>query len=401
MVLETRTIGIRSVGIVRQLAVDERMHREIAGRPEQQDVVVVGAEEGRGWRRCCRRRAGSRSPPAGPILAASFSANSRAPMSAPAPGPNGTMNFTVRVGQFCACDGAIGERRLPSSAIAAAAIRRLDRMHDVSPSVSSIGRNAKHFAAETQRLPVSCRAIGRSGSRAGLSRLSGRLRENRPPILSQRVLAMDAKTVDAKTHEFDVAGHRVSPPRRQAAAGARVQAARRGPVPGAGRSARRRLVHERPQHRQASATRCWRATASSSSSLDWRCGREGAYPLALADINYAVRWVKLHAKELKTRPDLVGISGQSSGGHLAMLVAMRPHDPRYTAIALPAGSPALDATVKCVVHVVAGDQSARPLPLRQARSATAQSAGVAAGHHRRATISSGAAKPTWPKATRC
>ena len=59
-------------------------------------------------------------------------------------------------------------------------------------------------------------------------------------------------------------------------------------------------------------------------SLDWRCGREGAYPLALTDINYAIRWAKPHAKELKTRPDLVGISGQSSGGHLAMLAAMRP-----------------------------------------------------------------------------
>ena len=32
-----------------------------------------------------------------------------------------------------------------------------------------------------------------------------------------------------------------------------------------------------------------------------------------------------------------------------MLAAMRPHDPRYTTIPLPAGSPALDATVKAVV----------------------------------------------------
>lgn len=84
-------------------------------------------------------------------------------------------------------------------------------------------------------------------------------------------------------------------------------------------------------------------------SLDWRTAKEGAYPLALGDINYAVRWVKLHAKELKTLPDLVALSGQSSGGHLAMLAAMRPHDPRYTSIPLPAGSPALDGTVKAVV----------------------------------------------------
>ena len=93
----------------------------------------------------------------------------------------------------------------------------------------------------------------------------------------------------------------------------------------------------------------WPLAASWSFRSIGALANEGAYPLALADINYAIRWTKLHAKELKTRPDLVGISGQSSGGHLAMLAAMRPHDPRYTAIALPAGSPALDATVKAAV----------------------------------------------------
>jgi len=84
-------------------------------------------------------------------------------------------------------------------------------------------------------------------------------------------------------------------------------------------------------------------------SLDFRQGREGAYPLQVADIDYAVRWVKARAGDLKLRADRVGLSGQSSGGHLAMLVAMRPSDPRYAAIALPAGSPTTDASVKCVV----------------------------------------------------
>ena len=86
-----------------------------------------------------------------------------------------------------------------------------------------------------------------------------------------------------------------------------------------------------------------------SIALDFRSGNEDPYPASVQDINYAVRWAKLNARELKTRPDLIGLSGQSSGGHLAMLVAMRPHDPRYSAIALPAGSPAQDARVKCVI----------------------------------------------------
>jgi len=80
-------------------------------------------------------------------------------------------------------------------------------------------------------------------------------------------------------------------------------------------------------------------------ALDFRDGAHG-YPSALADINFAIRWVKANAARFNTRPDWVSLSGQSSGGHLAMLVAMRPHDPRYAAIALPAGSPNVDATVR-------------------------------------------------------
>jgi acetyl esterase/lipase len=72
------------------------------------------------------------------------------------------------------------------------------------------------------------------------------------------------------------------------------------------------------------------------------------YPTSLVDINYAIRWLKARAKDLNLRADRVGISGQSSGGHLAMLAAMRPNDARYAAIPLPAGAPKVDATVRCV-----------------------------------------------------
>jgi acetyl esterase/lipase len=82
-------------------------------------------------------------------------------------------------------------------------------------------------------------------------------------------------------------------------------------------------------------------------AIDFRHAGDG-YPTSLADINYAIRWVKAHASELNTRADLVGIAGQSSGGHLAMLVAMRPDDPRYAAIQLPSSAPAADATVRAV-----------------------------------------------------
>jgi len=84
-------------------------------------------------------------------------------------------------------------------------------------------------------------------------------------------------------------------------------------------------------------------------ALDFRMPPVASYPAALVDINYAIRWLKTRATKFGSRPDWVGAFGISSGGHMAMLAGMRPHDPRYAAIPLPAGSPAVDARLCCVV----------------------------------------------------
>jgi len=91
----------------------------------------------------------------------------------------------------------------------------------------------------------------------------------------------------------------------------------------------------------------WARAGLAVASLDFRHGRD-RYPSSLIDINYAVRWLKSRAAELNIDPEGVALSGYSSGGHLAMLAAMRPHDPRYAQLALSGGSPSVDATVKCV-----------------------------------------------------
>jgi acetyl esterase len=86
-------------------------------------------------------------------------------------------------------------------------------------------------------------------------------------------------------------------------------------------------------------------------ALNFRHAGQG-YPSSLVDINYAIRWLKAHAGKLGLRADKVGLSGQSSGGHLAMLAAMRPDDPRYAAIPAPGGAPngtIVDASVQAVV----------------------------------------------------
>ena len=83
-------------------------------------------------------------------------------------------------------------------------------------------------------------------------------------------------------------------------------------------------------------------------ALDWRMPPVASYPASVTDINYAVRWLKNRAGELNCRPELTGLMGSSSGGHLAMLVGMRPRDPRYSALSLAAGA-TVDASVRCVV----------------------------------------------------
>src|SRR5262245_2723237 len=84
-------------------------------------------------------------------------------------------------------------------------------------------------------------------------------------------------------------------------------------------------------------------------ALDWRQPPVAPYPASFQDIHYGIRWLKARAAELGSRPDLVGSMGNSSGGHQAMLLAMRPFDARYAALPLSVASPAPDATVRCVI----------------------------------------------------
>jgi len=83
-------------------------------------------------------------------------------------------------------------------------------------------------------------------------------------------------------------------------------------------------------------------------SLDFRQPPAAPYPASLQDIHYGIRWLKSRAAELGSRPDMIGSMGNSSGGHQAMLLAMRAFDPRYGALPQPAGS-TFDATVRAVI----------------------------------------------------
>ena len=83
-------------------------------------------------------------------------------------------------------------------------------------------------------------------------------------------------------------------------------------------------------------------------AIDFRQGEDGRYPKSIADVNYATRWLKQHAPDFNGVPESIGTIGYSSGGHINMLCAMKPHDPRYAADRLDE-APNLDASVGYVI----------------------------------------------------
>lgn len=54
---------------------------------------------------------------------------------------------------------------------------------------------------------------------------------------------------------------------------------------------------------------------------EFRLSLEAKYPAALVDINDALLWVKAHAEEFGVDPAQIAIGGESTGGHMAALVA--------------------------------------------------------------------------------
>src|SRR5262245_50557119 len=79
-------------------------------------------------------------------------------------------------------------------------------------------------------------------------------------------------------------------------------------------------------------------------SIEFRNAPEAPYPASLQDINFGIRWLKAHAAEFGSSADRVGLYGTSSGGHQALLAAIRPDDARYRSLPL-AEAPQMDAKV--------------------------------------------------------
>lgn len=78
-------------------------------------------------------------------------------------------------------------------------------------------------------------------------------------------------------------------------------------------------------------------------SLDFRQGPTHQHPAAAADVAAGLRFLRAHARRLGVDPSRIGLAGQSSGGHLALLVALRPGFAAYAGTPIVGPDGALDA----------------------------------------------------------
>ena len=63
-------------------------------------------------------------------------------------------------------------------------------------------------------------------------------------------------------------------------------------------------------------------------AADYRWSTEAIWPAQLDDVQTAIRWLRQHAVEFAINPDRISVSGNSSGGHLALMAgAMNDNSP--------------------------------------------------------------------------
>lgn len=81
-------------------------------------------------------------------------------------------------------------------------------------------------------------------------------------------------------------------------------------------------------------------------SANYRLSPGAAFPDFIEDAKAAVAWVKEHGPEYGADPGFVAVAGGSAGGHIASLVALTPHDPRYQP-----GFEAADTSVQAAISL--------------------------------------------------
>src|SRR5882672_7289937 len=70
-------------------------------------------------------------------------------------------------------------------------------------------------------------------------------------------------------------------------------------------------------------------------SINYRLAPKHPYPACIEDVESAIRWVKAHAAEYQLDPRRIALSGESAGGHLVALAAVRADESTRLAAIVP------------------------------------------------------------------
>lgn len=70
-------------------------------------------------------------------------------------------------------------------------------------------------------------------------------------------------------------------------------------------------------------------------SINYRLAPKYRYPACIEDVEMAIRWVKQHAAEYLVDPKRIALSGESAGGHLVALAAVRADEGTRLAAIVP------------------------------------------------------------------
>ncbi|MDO8544761.1 MAG: alpha/beta hydrolase [Opitutaceae bacterium] len=70
-------------------------------------------------------------------------------------------------------------------------------------------------------------------------------------------------------------------------------------------------------------------------SINYRLAPKHRYPACIEDVETAIRWVKAHAAGYRVDPRRIALSGESAGGHLVALAAVRADESTRLAAIVP------------------------------------------------------------------
>ena len=106
--------------------------------------------------------------------------------------------------------------------------------------------------------------------------------------------------------------------------------------------------NSKDRHAEEPFDRALAAAGALVVAVDLTLAPEAPYPACVQDASYALRWLKVRATTWGGDARRIGLFGSSSGGHIAELLALRPNDARYNALAF-AEAPGLTASMDYVL----------------------------------------------------